>query len=56
MGMRQEARAIRAAVEKLLDEMRRLQERSGDLRRHFRQAQKDVEPIDITADAARPRT
>lgn len=40
--MRDQARVIQTEVSKLLDDVRRLQERAGKLEVHFRQAQDDV--------------
>lgn len=53
--MRKEARTIQEHVAKLGADVARLSERVGNLRRHFEQAQKDIEQIDISATAASRR-
>ena len=49
--MRDQARVIQTEVSKLLDDVRRLQERAGKLETHFRQAQDDV--VGILTSAAK---
>ena len=49
--MRDQARVIQTEVGRLLDDVRRLQERAGKLEQHFRQAQDDV--VGILTSAAK---
>jgi DNA recombination protein RmuC len=53
--MRKEARTIQEHVGKLAGDVGRLSERVGNLRKHFEQAQKDIDQIDISATAASRR-
>lgn len=48
--MRDQARVIQTEVTRLLDDVRRLQERAGKLETHFRQAQEDVAGLLVSAD------
>ena len=48
--MRDQARVIQTEVAKLLDDVRRLQDRAGKLETHFRQAQEDVAGLLVSAD------
>ncbi len=48
--MREQAHLIKGEVVRLLEDVSRLKERVGDLRRHFEQAQGDVEKIATTTD------
>ena len=48
--MRDQARLIQTEVAKLLDDVRRLQERSTKLETHFGQAQKDLSELSTSAD------
>lgn len=48
--MRDQARVIQTEVTRLLDDVRRLQERAGKLETHFRQAQDDVAGLLVSAD------
>ncbi len=48
--MRDQARLIQTEVAKLLDDVRRLQERSTKLETHFGQAQKDLAELSTSAD------
>ena len=48
--IRDQARTIQVEVAKLLDDVRRVQERSSKLEQHFRQAQDDVAGIAMSAD------
>jgi DNA recombination protein RmuC len=49
-NMRDQARLIQTEVAKLLDDVRRLQERSSKLETHFSQAQKDLAELSTSAD------
>ncbi len=49
-SMRDQARLIQTEVAKLLDDVRRLQERSLKLETHFGQAQKDLSELSTSAD------
>ncbi|WP_291297742.1 DNA recombination protein RmuC [Elioraea sp.] len=53
--MRKEARTIQAHVGKLAGDVSRLSERVSNLKRHFEQAEKDIEQIDISATSASRR-
>jgi DNA recombination protein RmuC len=48
--MREQARTIQVEVSKLIDDVRRLQERAGKLETHFRQAQEDIAGVMTSAD------
>ncbi|MCA0422893.1 MAG: DNA recombination protein RmuC [Proteobacteria bacterium] len=48
--MRDQARVIQTEVTRLLDDVRRLQERAGKLETHFRQAQEDVAGLMLSAE------
>ena len=48
--MRDQARVIQTEVAKLLEDVRRLQDRAGKLDQHFRQAQDDVAGLMVSAD------
>jgi DNA recombination protein RmuC len=48
--MRKEAGLIKIEVDKMLEDVRRLDERAGKLSRHFEQAREDVEQIRISTD------
>jgi DNA recombination protein RmuC len=49
-AMRDQAHLIKAEVVKLLEDVTRLQERTGDLKKHFDQASSDIEKITISSD------
>jgi DNA recombination protein RmuC len=49
-GMRDQAHVIQAEVRKLLDDVRRLAERTAKLDNHFRQAQEDVSQILVSTE------
>ncbi len=49
-AMREQAHVIKAEVVKLLDDVSRLNERTGDLRKHFDQASADIDKITISSD------
>ncbi|WP_239451504.1 DNA recombination protein RmuC [Elioraea rosea] len=53
--MRKEARTIQVEVTKLAADVGRLAERVSNLRRHFEQAQKDIDQIEISAGAVSRR-
>jgi DNA recombination protein RmuC len=54
--MRDQAREIQNEVHKLLDDVRRVQERAGKLDMHFRQAQEDVAGVITSADKVNRRS
>ena len=54
--MRKEARTIQTHVGKLAEDIGRLSDRVSNLRRHFEQAQKDIDQIEISAAAASKRS
>jgi DNA recombination protein RmuC len=49
-SMREQAHVIQGEVVKLLEDVSRLKERAGDLRKHFDQANGDIEKITMSAD------
>jgi DNA recombination protein RmuC len=49
-AMRDQAHIIQGEVSKLLEDVARLKERAGDLRKHFEQAGSDIDKIGISAD------
>jgi DNA recombination protein RmuC len=49
-AMREQAHTIKAEVTKLLEDVNRLKERTGDLKRHFDQAGSDIEKITLSSD------
>ncbi len=49
-AMRDQAHVIQAEVAKLLEDVERLRERAGDLRKHFDQANSDIEKINMSSD------
>ncbi len=48
--MREQAHVIKGEVVKLLDDVGRLRERTGDLKRHFERAAEDIGKIEISAE------
>jgi DNA recombination protein RmuC len=48
--MREQAHVIKAEVSKLLEDVTRLKERTGDLKKHFDLASADIEKITISSD------
>ncbi|HRJ69912.1 MAG TPA: DNA recombination protein RmuC [Beijerinckiaceae bacterium] len=53
--MRDQARVIQTEVARLLDDVRRLQERAGKLEQHFRQAQEDVAGLLVSSEKVSKR-
>jgi DNA recombination protein RmuC len=53
--MRDQAREIQIEVERLLEDVRRVQDRAGKLETHFRQAQEDVAGLVTSADKVNRR-
>ena len=50
VAMRDQAHVIKAEVGKLMEDVHRLKERAGDMRRHFDMANADLEKLGVSAD------